>query len=50
MDHYRGPYKAMLYIFERMLRLYFPKFTKTIVPSNYCLGKLVGKILIHLRS
>ncbi|MEM3372420.1 MAG: glycosyltransferase family 4 protein [Candidatus Korarchaeum sp.] len=43
IDYYRGPYKVMLYIFERMLRLYFPEFTRVIVPSNYCLSELVGK-------
>lgn len=43
IKYYRGPYKVMLYIFERMLRLYFPRFTKVIVPSNYCLNELSRK-------
>ncbi|MCS7102911.1 MAG: hypothetical protein NZ992_03410 [Candidatus Korarchaeum sp.] len=36
MPYCRGVNKAVLYIFERMLRLYFPKFARIIVPSNYC--------------
>ncbi|MEM0010564.1 MAG: glycosyltransferase family 4 protein [Candidatus Bathyarchaeia archaeon] len=43
MKYCRGLQKVILYTFERMLRLYFPEFTRVIVPSNYCLGELAGK-------